>query len=63
MRSTLALIAPLLLGLFFLIVGHGLQLTLIPLRAAAEGWNAFEIGAVGSAYYIGFLAGCFGGPI
>jgi MFS family permease len=62
MRSTLALIAPLLLGLFFLIVGHGLQLTLIPLRAGAEGWNAFQIGAVGSAYYIGFVVGCIGGP-
>ena len=62
MRSTLANISSLLLGLFFLIVGHGLQMTLIPLRAEAEGWAPFEIGLIGSAYYIGFLGGCFGAP-
>jgi MFS family permease len=62
MRSTLANISSLLLGLAFLIVGHGLQMTLIPLRAEAEGWSSFEIGAVGSAYYIGFAAGCIGAP-
>ena len=62
MYSTLRPIFSLLLGLFFLIVGHGLQLTLIPLRAEAEGWSAFQIGAIGSAYYVGFVAGCIGGP-
>lgn len=62
MRSTLANVSSLLLGLAFLIVGHGLQLTLIPLRAEAEGWSSFEIGAIGSAYYIGFAAGCIGAP-
>jgi MFS family permease len=62
MYATLRPIFSLLLGLFFLIVGHGLQLTLIPLRAEAEGWSAFEIGAIGSAYYVGFLGGCIGTP-
>jgi MFS family permease len=62
MRSTLFSISSLLLGLFFLIVGHGLQMTLLPLRAEAEGWPEFEIGLIGSAYYIGFVAGCFGAP-
>jgi len=62
MKSTLAPVASLLLGVGFLISGHGLQLTLIPLRAAADGWTEFQIGAVGSAYYIGFVAGCFGAP-
>ena len=62
MRSTLANISSLLLGLFFLIVGHGLQMTLIPLRAEAEGWPAFQIGLIGSAYYIGFVGGCFAAP-
>jgi MFS family permease len=60
--STLRPIFSLLLGLFFLIVGHGLQLTLIPLRAEAEGWSNFQVGAIGSAYYIGFVIGCFGTP-
>jgi MFS family permease len=62
MKSTLAPVVSLLGGVAFLITGHGLQLTLIPLRAAADGWTAFEIGLIGSAYYIGFVAGCFGAP-
>jgi MFS family permease len=62
MRSTLANISSLLLGLAFLIVGHGLQMTLIPLRAEAEGWTSFEIGVIGSAFYVGFVAGCIGAP-
>jgi MFS family permease len=62
MKSTLAPVASLLLGVGFLISGHGLQLTLIPLSAAADGWTEFQIGAIGSGYYIGFVAGCFGAP-
>ena len=62
MYATLRPIFSLLLGLFFLIVGHGLQQTLIPLRAEAEGWSAFQIGALGSAYYIGFVGGCIATP-
>jgi MFS family permease len=62
MKSTLAPVASLLAGVGFLIVGYGLQLTLVPLRAAAEGWTALEIGLIGSAYYMGFVAGCFGAP-
>jgi len=62
MYATLRPIFSLLLGLFFLIVGHGLQQTLIPLRAEAEGWSALQIGALGSAYYIGFVCGCIATP-
>jgi MFS family permease len=62
MKSTLAPVASLLAGVGLLIAGYGVQLTLIPLRAAADGWTAFEIGALGSAYYVGFVAGCFGAP-
>lgn len=62
MRSSLANISSLLIGLAFLIVGHGLQMTLIPLRAEAEKWSAFDIGAIGSAYYVGFVLGCIGTP-
>lgn len=62
MLTTLRPIFSLLLGLFFLIVGHGLQLNLIPLRAQAEGWSALQIGVIGSAYYIGFVGGCIGAP-
>ncbi|MEX2318849.1 MAG: MFS transporter, partial [Bauldia sp.] len=62
MTSTIRPILSLLLGLAFLIVGHGLQMTLIPLRAEAEGWSTFEIGVIGSAFYVGFVAGCIGAP-
>jgi MFS family permease len=62
MYATLRPILSLLAGLFFLIIGHGLQITLIPLRAQAEGWGAVEIGVLGSSYYVGFLGGCFGAP-
>lgn len=62
MIATIASIASLLVGVAFLISGHGLQLTLIPLRAAAEGWTPVEIGIIGSAYYVGFVAGCVVSP-
>ena len=62
MLATIGSIASLLVGVAFLISGHGLQLTLIPLRAAAEGWTPFEIGLLGSAYYVGFVVGCAGSP-
>jgi len=62
MKATLAPIAALLVGTAFLITGHGLQLTLVPLRAEAEGWTALQIGALGSAYYVGFIAGCILSP-
>lgn len=62
MIATIASIASLLVGIAFLLSGHGLQITLIPLRAAAEGWTPFEIGIIGSAYYVGFVAGCVAAP-
>src|SRR5665213_994176 len=62
MQSTLRPLFSILLGLLFLIVGHGMQLTLIPLRASALDWTKFEIGAVGSAYYVGYVVGCFISP-
>ena len=62
MLVTIGSVASLLVGVAFLISGHGLQLTLIPLRAAAEGWSPVAIGVIGSAYYVGFVLGCVGAP-
>lgn len=62
MTSTLRPIFSLLLGLFFMVMGHGLQLVLLPLRAEAESWSTFQIGWLGSVYYGGFVAGCVGVP-
>lgn len=62
MIATIGPVTSLLVGVAFLISGHGLQLTLIPLRASIEGWSPFEIGLIGSAYYVGFVAGCLAAP-
>jgi MFS family permease len=62
MQTNLRPVASLLLGVAFLLAGHGLQTTLIPLRGAAEGFGSFEIGVIGSAYYLGFVAGCLLAP-
>lgn len=62
MRATLRPISPVLLGVLFLIAGYGIQVTLIPLRAAAESWSSFAIGAIGSAYFVGFVFGCLTAP-
>ena len=42
-----------------LLAGHGLQLTLLPLRASDLGWAPTEIGLTGTAYFAGFLFGCY----
>ena len=62
MRATFGPILALLLGVFLLIAGHGIQLTLIPLRAAVDEWSPFAIGLVGSAYFVGFVLGCLAAP-
>jgi MFS family permease len=58
LRRTLISVAPLFAGIMLLVVGHGLQTTYLPLRAAAEGIASRDVGFVMSAYYIGFVAGC-----
>ena len=62
MSATFAQIAALLLSAAILLMGNGLQLTLLPLRAQVEAFSTIQIGIIGSAYYIGFAAGCFWGP-
>ena len=62
MQANLRPIASILLGVAFLLAGNGLQFTLLPLRGAAEGFGAPAIGLIGSAYYVGFAAGCLLAP-
>ncbi len=52
-------IAPVLAALFIQTAGNGLVSTLVPLRAAIEGFSRPEIGFIGSTYFIGMLAGCW----
>lgn len=51
-------VTALLLGSALLYLGHGLQMTLVPLRADAEGFSQLTIGILGATYYAGFVAGC-----
>ena len=58
-RSMFAPIAALLAGVALLMLGNGLFLTLVPLRAELEGFGAAWIGAIGAAYFTGFVIGCY----
>ncbi len=48
---------PLFLGLAFLMLGNGLQGTLVSWRANYEGFSSSTTGWIMTAYYLGFLAG------
>ncbi|MDX1561412.1 MAG: MFS transporter [Gammaproteobacteria bacterium] len=58
MVSTLSRITTLLFAAAVLLIGHGLQLTMLPLHALAAGWSSTAIGWTGSFYFIGFVTGC-----
>ncbi len=61
----IAIVTPilaLLLSVSLLLMGNGLQNTLLPVRASIESFSAIDIGIMGSAYFLGFAAGCVFGP-
>jgi len=62
MGATLAQITALLCSAAILLMGNGLQSTLLPLRAQIQTFSTIDIGILGSAYYSGFAAGCFFAP-
>ncbi|TCP42152.1 MFS transporter [Rhodovulum marinum] len=47
----------LLLGMLLLMVGNGIQGTLLGIRGGIEGFSTFEMSIVMSAYFAGFLGG------
>jgi len=53
LRSSWAL----LLGMLLLMIGNGLQGTLLGVRGGIEGFSTFNMSIVMSAYFIGFLGG------
>ncbi len=55
--GTAASIAPLLLGVALLMLGNGLQGSLLGLRAAAEGFSNVVIGLIMASFFAGFLFG------
>lgn len=54
---------PLFLGMFMLMIGNGLQGTLLGLRGEIEGFSTFEISLVMSGYFLGFLGGAQYTPV
>ncbi|MGF1592129.1 MAG: MFS transporter [Kiloniellaceae bacterium] len=60
--AAFAPITALLLSVALLLMGNGLQGTLLPVRANLEAFSATDIGILGSAYFLGFAAGCLYGP-
>lgn len=57
MLKVLANSWPLLLGVMLLMVGNGVQGSLLGIRGAMEGFSTFELSVVMSSYYLGFLGG------
>ena len=62
MFRALVPVTALLVSVAFLLVGNGLQNTLLPLRGEAADFGSLSLGIMGSAYYLGFVAGCVLGP-
>lgn len=52
----------LLLGIMFLMVGNGIQGTLLGIRGGLEGFSTFEMSIVMSSYFAGFLFGSRAAP-
>ena len=55
--GSLRSVSSLLLTTAFLLAGHGLHMTFLPLRAVELGMSTLLVGLSGSAYFAGFLTG------
>lgn len=62
MLSAIAAVWALLLGIGFMMLGNGLQGTLLGVRATLEGFPTAVTGLVMTGYYVGFLAGSWLAP-
>ncbi len=63
MLRALAPVAALLVSVAFMLMGNGLQSTLLPMRAQIEDYTSVQIGVLGSAYFVGFALGCWRGAL
>ncbi len=53
---------PLLMGVMLLMVGNGIQGTLLGIRGNIEGFSTYQLSYVMSAYFLGFLFGSLAAP-
>ena len=59
MSKAIAAVTALLSGMAVLLVGNGLLMILLPIRAELEGFDTRTIGLLGSSYFLGFFVGCY----
>ena len=62
MLASISPVVTLLVSAALFMIGHGIQITLIPLRSELEGFSDFMIGAGASFYSVGFIVGCLVAP-
>lgn len=62
MLTALVPISALLIAAAFLLLGHGLSLTLLPISASALGFSDAQVAFTGSANFLGFVFGCLATP-
>lgn len=62
MKQTMLSILPLLVGVFFIMLGNGMHFTLVSLRGHIEGFSAGALAVVTSAYFGGVLLGARTAP-
>lgn len=62
MKAALAAAPALLIGMTVLMLGAGLQATLLGVRATLEGFPTAVTGAVMAGYYVGYLGGSLAAP-
>ena len=62
MLRALIPISSLLMSNAFLLLGHGLLLTLLPISASEAGFSDTQVALTGSAYFLGFVSGCLATP-
>jgi MFS family permease len=62
MQKQILSVASILASVLIFLIGSGLLGTVTPVRAHLAGFSDLLIGIIGSAYYVGFIAGCFVGP-
>jgi MFS family permease len=62
MLKVLAHSWPLLMGVMLLMVGNGIQGTLLGIRGNTEGFTTYQLSYVMAAYFLGFLFGSWAAP-
>lgn len=61
--TALAPVSALLFSVSLLLMGNGLQGTLLPVRGNLEAFTNIDLGLLGTAYFLGFTFGCMHGPL